>query len=260
MRTKILAAKIGLAALIAAPMLVAPVSAQLAVVDVAAVKQTTTTAIQSVAAVAKQVQQYQTQLQQYQNMIQNTVAPSAYLWQQANQTIDGLQNSVNSINNLKQRAGGIDQYLNQFKDPNSYSNSPCFGPEGCNAQQRAALNSAMRAKQAATMASNASVLRGLDNQQAQLQTDSRMLDTLQSRATGAKGQMEALGYANMLAAKSTGELQQIRGLLISQQTATLAAEQAANDAKALQVASDLQANSGTYTPSPAGQNTFRKPQ
>ncbi len=253
MRKLILAAKIALAASVVAPLGIAPVQAQFAVIDVASVKQNTITALQSVAATAKQVEQYRTQLQQYQNQLQNTVAPSAYLWQQANKTIDGLQNSVNQLNFLKQQTGGIDQYLNQFKNPNAYSSSPCFGPNGCSPEQRAALNSANRAKTATAMAANANVMRGIDAQQSQLQADSRMLDTLQSRATTAKGQMEALGYANQFAAKQAGELQQIRGLLMAQNAAVAAQQQYALDRQAADDAARQQAHkvrssqSRTYT-------------
>ena len=38
----------------------------------------------------KQIEQYQTQLQQYENMLQNTMAPAAYIWDQAQSTINGL--------------------------------------------------------------------------------------------------------------------------------------------------------------------------
>ncbi|KQN00143.1 conjugal transfer protein TrbJ [Sphingomonas sp. Leaf230] len=245
MRTKILAAKIGLAALIAAPMMVAPVSAQLAVVDVAAVKQTTTTAIQSVAAVAKQVQQYQTQLQQYQNMLQNTAAPAAYIWNNATQTIDNLQSSVNQINALKQQSGGISQYLDKFKDPNYYKSSPCYGGGGCTPAERSALVAAQRAKTATAMAANDATLRGLDAQQAQLTTDSRTLDRIQANAQTAKGQMEAIGYANQLAAKSTGELQQIRGLLLAQNAASAAHQQLQLDRVAAEDEARLNAHKTT---------------
>jgi len=36
-----------------------------------------------VAQTLKQIEQYQTQLQQYENMLQNTMAPAAYIWDQA---------------------------------------------------------------------------------------------------------------------------------------------------------------------------------
>lgn len=242
MRTKILAAKIGLAPLIAAPMMVAPVSAQLAVVDVAAVKQTTTTAIQSVAAVAKQVQQYQTQLQQYQNMLQNTTAPAAYIWNNATQTIDNLQSSVNQINSLKNQAGGMSQYLDKYKNPNYYKSSPCYGAGGCTAAEQAAADSARRAQMTTAMAANADTLRGLDAQQSQLATDGRTLDRLQANAQTAKGQMEAIGYANQFAAKSTGELQNIRGLLLAQSSAATAQSQMQLDRLAAEDAARMNAH------------------
>ncbi|KAJ8136571.1 hypothetical protein OY671_010216, partial [Metschnikowia pulcherrima] len=111
-------AKIGFgSAVIAAPM-TTPAYAQFAVVDVASVKQNTITAVQSVAQVAKQVQQYQTQLQQYQNMLKNTSAPAAYVWSQAQSTIDGLQNTSNTLNSLTRPTGGIDAYSSQFQNPN----------------------------------------------------------------------------------------------------------------------------------------------
>ncbi|MBL8501108.1 MAG: conjugal transfer protein TrbJ, partial [Nitrosomonas sp.] len=44
----------------------------MAVIDMANIKQTTTTAIENVAQTLKQIEQYQTQLQQYENMIRNT--------------------------------------------------------------------------------------------------------------------------------------------------------------------------------------------
>jgi P-type conjugative transfer protein TrbJ len=43
-----------------------------------------------VAQTLKQIEQYRTQLQQYENMLQNTIAPAAYIWDQAQATINGL--------------------------------------------------------------------------------------------------------------------------------------------------------------------------
>lgn len=57
------------------------------VIDAANTSQTTISAIQNVAAVTKQIEQYTTQLLQYQNMLQNTAAPAAYIWSEADQTI-----------------------------------------------------------------------------------------------------------------------------------------------------------------------------
>lgn len=113
MKSRFLAAKISLANAFA---LAAPsANAQISVIDVANVRQTTVSALQNVATVAKQIQQYQTQLQQYQNMIQNTVGAPVQLWQQATQTIDSLQSQVNQISSFARQAGDVNTYMNQFK-------------------------------------------------------------------------------------------------------------------------------------------------
>ncbi len=52
------------------------------VVDGVNLSQTTVSAIQNVAAVTKQIEQYKTQLQQYQIMLRNSAAPADYIWSQ----------------------------------------------------------------------------------------------------------------------------------------------------------------------------------
>ena len=81
MRTKILAAKILSCGL---PLVISTATpAQISVIDITGLRQTTITAVNQVAQVRRQIQQYQTQLQQYRNMLQNTVAPTAYIWSEA---------------------------------------------------------------------------------------------------------------------------------------------------------------------------------
>jgi P-type conjugative transfer protein TrbJ len=78
------------------------------------------TAIESVAQTLKQIEQYQTQLQQYENMLQNTMAPAAYIWDQAQSTINGLMNAVNTLNYYKRSSVVIDAYLGKFQDVSYY--------------------------------------------------------------------------------------------------------------------------------------------
>lgn len=246
MRKVILAAKIGFGLAIVAAPFATPVGAQFAVVDVASVKQNTITAVQSVAATAKQVQQYQTQLQQYQNMLKNTLAPSAYVWSQAQQTIDGLQQTANSLTSLTRQTGGIDAYLSQFQNPNYYRNSACFSATGCTAEQRAAMQTQQRAKQQLLMASNDDVLRGISQQQTQLKSEAATLEQMQRNAQSADGQAQALGYANQFAANQANQLLALRQQLMAQQAATLAVQQAAMDEKALRTAATEAGRAGSY--------------
>ena len=86
--------------------------------------------------------------------------------------------------------------------------------------------------------SNDAMLRGLDHQQSQLQSDSNQLVLLQSKAQGAEGQMAAIQYGNQLASARRTSCQ-IRGMLIAQQqparvqvAADREAQQAAHEASA----------------------------
>jgi P-type conjugative transfer protein TrbJ len=60
--------------------------------------QTTITASEEVSQTLKQVQEYSTQLQQYQNQLQNTLAPAAYVWDQATGTMNKLRGSIDTLN------------------------------------------------------------------------------------------------------------------------------------------------------------------
>jgi len=65
---------------------------------------------------------------------------------------------------------------------------------------------------------------------------------LQRNAQGAKGQMEAIGFATQIASHQSNQLLQIRALLIAQQNAVGAQMQAQADREA-----QIQANDKKYT-------------
>ena len=77
---------------------------------------------------------------------------------------------------------------------------------------------------------NDAMVKGIVQQQAQIQADAANLQRLQSQAGSADGQMKALMAANELAALQQEQLLQIRALLVQEQQA-LAARNAtlAND-------------------------------
>lgn len=74
--------------------------AQFTVTDIVADAQTTETAIQTTASVAKQIQQYETQVQQYQNMVQNTAAPLTNIYRQVAGDITGAQSALDGVTRL----------------------------------------------------------------------------------------------------------------------------------------------------------------
>lgn len=207
------------------------------VFDAANASQTTIAAIENVNQTMKQIQQYQTQLQQYENMIRNTIAPSAYVWAQALNTMNRLTHATNTIRYYKDRAGGLDGYLQKFRNVNYYRGSPCFQlgvkcPDSAWALVEEGQNTSTDAEKRA----NDALLRGLDIHQDQIPLDAAHLQLLQQRTQTAEGQMEAIQYANQLAAHQSNQLLQIRALMIAQHKAENTGNQARVDREAMQQA------------------------
>ncbi|RQZ67267.1 P-type conjugative transfer protein TrbJ [Burkholderia sp. Bp9004] len=215
------------------------------VIDATNIAQATVSAIQNVAAVEKQIQQYETQLQQYQNMLQNTLAPAAWVWDQANQTISKLLAAQDVLTQFKSQTGSLDQYLSRYEDVSYYRSSPCFTSSGCTNAQRQALIDAQANGSSSVKAANDAVLKGVDQQQQTLTADAANLRSLQSQATSATGQMQAIQAANQLASAQANQLLQIRGLLVAQQAAEATRAQVAADREAQQMAASSQFLGGT---------------
>lgn len=236
MKKKFLAAKLALVVALSGTAMVTPVQAGIPVIDGTNLSQNIMTAIESVAQTLKQIEQYQTQLQQYENQLQNTMAPAAYIWDQAQSTISGLMNAVNTLDYYKSQLGSLDNYINKFQDVSYYRGSPCFSVAGCSDAEWAAMKSVEQVASASQKKANDALFRGLDQQQTNLRNDAAQLQRLQSAAQGANGQMQALGFANQLASQQANQLLQIRGLLIAQQNAVTTRMQAQADLEAQQQA------------------------
>lgn len=248
----VLAAKKALLASFVASIMALPAKAGIPVIDATNVVQTTISAVNNVQAVAKQIQQYQTQLQQYENMLKNTVAPAAYIWDQANSTINKLLQAQDTLNYYKNQAGSLDSYLKRYQDINYYRSSACFNSNvECTASEISALREAEQNSSEARKKANDAVFKAIDEQQDTLQSDADNLADLQTQATGAQGQMEAIQAANQLASAQTNQLLQIRSLLVAQQNAAATLAQAQADKEAQQAAASETFRAGTYTKSPA---------
>lgn len=247
MKQRRLAAKTALAAVLTAGALSMPAGATgIPVIDGANLSQNLVTAIEEVAQTLKQIEEYSTQLQQYENQLQNTLAPAAYIWDQAQSTINGLMSATDTLNYYKAKLGSIDTYLGKFQDVNYYKSSPCFTTAGCSPAEWAAIKQVQQLASESQKKANDALVKGLDQQQADLRNDASTLQRLQSAAQGANGQMQALGYANQLASQQANQLLQLRGLLIAQQNAAAAHQRAEADREAQQLAASAQLRSGTY--------------
>lgn len=251
MKKKFLAAKLALVVALSGTAMVTPVQAGIPVIDGTNLSQNIMTAIESVAQTLKQIEQYQTQLQQYENQLQNTMAPAAYIWDQAQSTISGLMNAVNTLDYYKSQLGSLDNYINKFQDVSYYRGSPCFSVAGCSDAEWAAMLSVEQVASASQKKANDALFRGLDQQQTNLRNDAAQLQRLQSAAQGANGQMQALGFANQLASQQANQLLQIRGLLIAQQNAVTTRMQAQADKESREAAAAAQLRQGSFRASPA---------
>lgn len=219
------------------------------VIDGTNLTQNIMTAVQTAESYAQQIQQYGTQLSQYEQEIKNSVAPAAYLWDQATSTITKLTNVINTVENLRNSNGALDSYLNNFKNASYYSNSPCFTGTGCaGSTYNSLLQNSITAGDT-SKAANDALLKSLDQQQAQLQADAASLQSLQLNATTAVGQMSAIQSANQLASNASNNMLQIRGLLIAQQQATAAKRAAELDQQAREAASTAYVRSASFTAS-----------
>jgi P-type conjugative transfer protein TrbJ len=199
------------------------------------VVQTTISAQQSVQQTAQQLQQYQAQLQQLQNQLQNTANPTSFQWDNASATINKIMGTLNTVNGLSTQAGSLNGYLQQFQNAGQYQSS-CIGTGGCSSAQIQQINASQYAGSSAQKTANDDLLRNIQTQEQQLQTDATTLATLQQSAQSSTGQMQALQAANQLASSMAVQLMQIRTLLMAQQTAEATRAEAVLDKEAKQQA------------------------
>ena len=220
----------------------------LPVIDASNLTQNLMTAIESVAQTLKQIEQYKTQLKQYENMLQNTLAPAAYIWDQAAATMNDLRAAIDTLNFYKNQLGSIDAYLAKFQDVDYYRNSPCFRDGGCTEAQWAALKQSQELGSKAQKKATDALFKGLDKQQDAIVADALTLQRIQSSAQGASGQLQALGYANQLLSHQANQLLQLRALFMAQQNVIATRQQVIADREARQAAAAEQMRKGTFRP------------
>ncbi|MDG6882813.1 conjugal transfer protein TrbJ [Phocoenobacter uteri] len=186
------------------------------------VVQSTISALNTVHQYQKQIQEYRTQLLQYENQLRNSLAPAAYIWAEAQQTMQDLQRTVNALQNLQNQMGGVNEYLKRFKDISYYQNANCYyTPQDCIEEFKEQREIFSKLQNRA----NEDLYKGIDFQQEQLNRDARKLQNLQSNAQSAQGQMAALQYANQLAAEQSNQILQLRAILLTQMKALNVAQQ-----------------------------------
>lgn len=198
----------------------------------------------------QQVEQYKTQLESYELQVRDKLAPAAWLWDQSQIAIDQVTRLIEFANVTRLKAEDIDAYLSRFKSVDYYRNSPCFKNKGCSKEEMELFQRGRAWSLDTQKAANEEMFRDLDKEYDRLQEDAAHLRKVQLEARTAKGQLQALGYANQLAAAQAAQLLQLRGLLMAQHRADIKRRQAEGNRKALEEAAAQHLRSGKYTPSP----------
>jgi len=195
------------------------VSAGIPVIDASNIVQTSATAISTAAAVAKQIEEYKTQLQQYEDQILNSLKPATDIWGLVDTTINDLMAAVDTLNYYKGLIGNIDGYLAKYKDLDYYRTSPCFVSGSCTLAEFELLKEGEILGAEAQNKAYDALFKGIDKQQDKIIADAVELKSIQSAAKNARGRLEALGYANQLAAQQSRQMLQMRSVLAAQHTA-----------------------------------------
>ena len=202
------------------------------VIDVSNLSQTTISALQNIAAVLKQIEQYQTQLKQYENQLRNTVAPAAYIWDEANRTINDMNRAIQKLKAYRQQLGDVQSLLKKYQSSDFYKNSPCYSPKGCTALERAKLEKNRDEISKLQKLANDGLIQAIDSQSNTIQQDANTLQRLQRSAQSATGQMESLQYANQFNSALANQMLQLRNLMAVQMQAEAVVRQAEIDKKA----------------------------
>ena len=84
------------------------------VFDAANLQQSAISAVEAVNQTLKQIEQYALQLQQYEDMIKNSIAPAAYVWDQAQRTMNKIIALQNQVEFYMSKAGNVDTYLRKY--------------------------------------------------------------------------------------------------------------------------------------------------
>ena len=216
-------------------MTLSPLSARaggIPVFDAANLQQTTLSAIEAVNQTLKQIEEYALQLQQYEDQIKNSIAPAAYVWDQAQRTM----NKIIALDYYTNQAGDLDTYMRKFGSASSYRNSPYF--KASTPENKKALLESEELGSEAQKHANDNVVRTLEQQQAALKEDAANLENIQSKAQTAQGRLEAIQYANQLSSHQANQLLQLRALLTSKIAAENAREQTIAAREARQQAAD----------------------
>ena len=165
--------------------------------------------LKQVSMYATQLQQYQTQLQQYSNMIQNTQKPNAWI-------LHNTTSLLNSTRNLLANTpmSSVDNYLKKYVTPAYHSTNACLNGGNCTPQAWNELVNNNRQLNRDRIDQLNSWFSRQQNLEAKFRAADADFERLKASAQTANGQVQAIGYANMMIAQVADINLQLRDILM----------------------------------------------
>ena len=163
-------------------------------------------------------------------------------------TINRLLDAVNSLDAMKQKAGGLNEYLAKFRTVEYYRGNSCYTAAGCSAGDAQAQREDAALGLDARKKANDAVLQGIDKQQTQLVDDARRLTDLQTTLAGTTDRDETVKAAAQLAQHTAAQLLQMRTVMSAQYNMMVTKSQVETDRKAKERAAYEYMRSGNQEP------------
>ncbi len=180
------------------------------------------TALESIAQDLNQIAQIKVQLEAYRNMIINTLNGSAfnYTWDSPQGSINNLLDAVYKVDQYKQMASDMQNYLNKIHDFAQYRKFACLTGDGeCTPDEKAEIAASVDAGSEAEIEANKTFLQNIEKEKENIRRQAAHLQELQEGAEDAEGRMAALNYANKFSNMIAAQLMAIRSLLLAQREA-----------------------------------------
>ncbi len=202
----------------------------MAVIDSSNLAQNIVAAQEAMRQTQNQILQLQTQLQQYQRMLQDAMNPGDWAWGDVQNTINQLKNTMGSIKNLSNMAGGFDQLLSQFGSYDDYTSGAGYG--GGHSKASSSLMAGDYAGSRMQKDTADDLLRVIKEQEEQLEQYNSQFEKLKNSASSAEGQQEAIQASNQFLSLQVQLLTQIHTLMMAQNNMMASIAQTENNREA----------------------------
>lgn len=164
------------------------------------------------------------------------------------ETTQSMATATDTLSGYSQN-GGLNQHLATFKDTATYQANKCLTKSGCSAADMAAIKQSELLASQAQKRANDGLARGIALQQEQLKEDADRLENLRNNVNNAQGTNSMLSYMAQFQGQQSDQIANMRALMVAQNNAQVARNQAVVNREALEAASATQLRQGTYVKS-----------